>query len=68
MPANVAPPKKTGATVLSRALEIRGGEMLPEGARFVFGLGVREEDRERSSSRSSSGGRSHPESRRTSSR
>ena len=47
MPANVATPKKTGATVLSRALEMRGGEMPPEGARFVLGLGIREEDRER---------------------
>jgi hypothetical protein len=47
MPANVANSKKTGATVLSRALEISGGEMPPEGARFVLGLGIRQEDRER---------------------
>jgi hypothetical protein len=47
MQANAATPKKTGATVLSRALEMRGGEMPPEGARFVLGLGIREEDRER---------------------
>ena len=47
MPAYVATSRKTGATVLSRALEMRGGEMPPEGARFVLGLGIREEDRKR---------------------
>jgi hypothetical protein len=47
MPANLASSKKTGATVLSRALELRGGEIPAEGARFLLGLGIREEDRER---------------------
>ena len=47
MPANVATPRKTGATVLSRALETSGREMPPEGARFVLGLGIREEERRR---------------------
>lgn len=47
MPANVATAKKTGATVLSRALEVRGGDMPPEAARFLLGLGIRDEDRER---------------------
>jgi hypothetical protein len=47
MQANLASPKKTGATVLSRALELRGGGVPPEGARFLLGLGIREEDRER---------------------
>lgn len=46
MPANVAT-RPTGATVLSRALEIEGGEMPPEAARFVLGLGIGEEDRRR---------------------
>jgi hypothetical protein len=47
MPANLATSKKTGAAVLSRALEMRGGEISPEGARFVLGLRIREEDRDR---------------------
>ncbi len=47
MPANVATPRKTGATVLSRALETSGREMPPEGARFVLALSIREEDRGR---------------------
>jgi hypothetical protein len=47
MQANLASSKKTGATVLSRALELRRGGVSPEGARFLLGLGIREEDRER---------------------
>lgn len=47
MPANLATSKKTGATVLSRALEMSGGAGQAEGARFVLGLGIREEDRQR---------------------
>jgi hypothetical protein len=47
MPSNVATAKKTGATILSRALEMSGGVGQPEGARFVLGLGIREEDRQR---------------------
>lgn len=37
----------TGATILSRALEIKGGSVPPEGARFILGLGIREEDKKR---------------------
>jgi hypothetical protein len=47
MQANLATSKKTGATVLSRALEMKGGNLPPEGARFLLGLGIREEDQER---------------------
>ena len=47
MHVNLASSKKTGATVLSRALEMRSGDIPPEGARFLLGLGIREEDRER---------------------
>jgi hypothetical protein len=39
--------KKTGATILSRALETKGGNVPPEGARFILDLGIREEDKKR---------------------
>lgn len=39
--------KTTGATVLSRALEMKGGEVPPEGARFILNLGIRDEDKKR---------------------
>ncbi len=39
--------KPTGATVLSRALEAKGGEVPPEGARFILDLGIREQDKQR---------------------
>ena len=39
--------KKTGATVLSRALEMKGGDVPPEGARFILDLGIREEYKKR---------------------
>jgi hypothetical protein len=38
---------KTAATVLSRALEPKGGILPPEGAKFVLDLGIREEDNKR---------------------
>jgi hypothetical protein len=37
--------KSTGATVLSRALEAKGEEVPPEGARFILSLGIRDEDK-----------------------
>jgi hypothetical protein len=37
----------TGATVLSRALDLERGHLPPEGARFVLGLGIKEEDKKR---------------------
>ena len=40
MEPNLGPLKKTGATVLSRALEIKGGNVPPEGARFILDLGM----------------------------
>ncbi len=39
--------KPMGATVLSRALEVKGGEVPPEGARFILDLGLREQDKKR---------------------
>lgn len=37
--------KPTGATILGRALEAKGGQVPPEGARFILNLGIREQDR-----------------------
>ena len=39
--------KPTGATVLSRALEMKGATVPPEGARFILNLGIREQDKQR---------------------
>ena len=39
--------KSTGAAILSRALESKGREISPEGARFILNLGIREEDKAR---------------------
>ena len=47
MQANLKSSKQTGATVLSRALEMSGRDLPPEGARFILGLGIREEDQKR---------------------
>ena len=37
----------TSAAVLSRALQVQGGDVPPEGARFILALGIRAEDKER---------------------
>ena len=37
----------TSATVLSRALHVQGGDVPPDGARFILALGIRAEDKER---------------------
>ena len=47
MQASLATSKKTGATVLSRALETSSRDVPPEAARFLLGLSICEEDRER---------------------
>jgi hypothetical protein len=39
--------KKTSATILSRALELKSGNVPPDGARFILSLGIREVDKER---------------------
>jgi hypothetical protein len=39
--------KKTGAAILSRALQVKDKDVPPEGARFILGLGIREEDKKR---------------------
>ncbi len=41
------PSKKNGAMILSHALENKGGNLPPEGARFILNLGIREEDKKR---------------------
>ncbi len=47
MRSKVESPKKTGATVLSRALEFKGRRVPPEGARFILSLGIKRADRKR---------------------
>ncbi len=47
MQPDLGPAKKTGATILSRALETKGGTVPPEGARFILDLGIREDDKKR---------------------
>lgn len=47
MQPQTATAKPTGATVLSRALETKGGEVPPEGARFILSLGIRDQDKQR---------------------
>jgi hypothetical protein len=39
--------KTTGATVLSRALQLKGKNVPPEGARFILSLGIRDKDKKR---------------------
>lgn len=39
--------KTTGAMVLSRALETKGGVVPPEAARFLLSLGIRDQDKQR---------------------
>jgi hypothetical protein len=39
--------KTTGATILSRALKSKGGDVPPEGARFILDLGIIEDDKKR---------------------
>ncbi len=47
MQPNLGTAKMTGATILSRALETKGGRVPPEGARFILDLRIREEDKKR---------------------
>lgn len=47
MQPQTATAKPTGAIVLSRALETKGGSVPPEGARFILSLGIREQDKQR---------------------
>jgi hypothetical protein len=44
MQPNLGAAKETGATVLSRALETKGGSVPPEGARFILDLGLATSD------------------------
>ncbi len=43
----LGPLKTNGATVLSRALEVKRGGFPPEGARFILGLGIKDADKKR---------------------
>jgi hypothetical protein len=47
MQPDFGPSTKTGATVLSRALETKGGRVPPAGARFILDLGIRKKDKKR---------------------
>ena len=47
MQPNVGASRMTSASVLSRALQSKGGAVPPEGARFILDLGIREDDRKR---------------------
>jgi hypothetical protein len=47
MHAEVGRSKNNGATVLSRALEVKGGDFPPEGAKFILGLRIKEADKRR---------------------
>ena len=47
MQPNLETAKPTSSTILGRALEIKGGKVTPEGARFILELGIREEDKKR---------------------
>jgi hypothetical protein len=37
----------TSAAILSRALQLKGGNVPPDGARFILDLGIGEEDKKR---------------------
>ncbi|WP_169979051.1 hypothetical protein [Tautonia rosea] len=39
--------KPTGVTILSRALETKGGPVPPEAARFLLSLEIRDQDKQR---------------------
>jgi hypothetical protein len=47
MQHSVGTEKKTSATVLSRALQSKGGDVPPEGARFILDLGIGEDIKKR---------------------
>jgi hypothetical protein len=47
MQPNPGTAKKTGATILGRALQTNGGIVPPEGAAFILNLGIRDDDKKR---------------------
>jgi len=47
MQPNLGASRMTSATVLSRALRSKGGDVPPEGARFILDLGITEDDKKR---------------------
>ena len=42
MSISIGPSKKNGAAILSRALELKDGNLPPAGARFILNLGIKE--------------------------
>jgi hypothetical protein len=47
MQSNLGASRMTSATLLSRALQSKGGDLPPEGARFILDLGIMEDDKKR---------------------
>lgn len=47
MQPNLGTAKQSSASVLSRALDVKGDKVPPEGAWFILGLGIREKDKKR---------------------
>jgi hypothetical protein len=47
MQPNLGAAKKTGATILGRALRTNGGVVPAEGAAFILNLGIRDDDKKR---------------------
>jgi hypothetical protein len=47
MQSNRGASRMTSATLLSRALQSKGGDLPPEGARFILDLGIMEDDKKR---------------------
>jgi len=47
MQPNLGASRMTSATVLSRAAHSRGGDVPPEGARFILDLAIMEDDKNR---------------------
>jgi hypothetical protein len=47
MQSNLGASRMTSATLLSRALQSKGRDLPPEGARFILDLGIMEDDKKR---------------------
>jgi hypothetical protein len=47
MRPKVGSSKKNAATILSRALELKDGDLPPDGERFILKLGIRKRDKKR---------------------
>lgn len=47
MQPNLGASRMTSATVLCRALHSKGGDVPPDGARFILNLGIMEDDKKK---------------------